>query len=394
MMKRLLLAVLLAALPLCAQDKRSLELTISPAPSGAVGGIPYAINSTTIGWIAHATGLQCLTQNGTAPPAFGACGGGSGTVTSITATAPLTGGTITGSGSIGCATMVASGGSHAAGCVGDPGASAGSTKYWREDATFAVPAGGGGGTLTTLKETVFAGITPASYATGTTTTIDGSGYTCTIAGGGTVEIVAAGLRITRGTTAGTLYNTFQITHGNTGDLLSIVGEARFRRGHWGFWIHRASWDYTNASGAVLGLAGGRVSPAKWGFDLSRSKNVNGAPNTATAGNAFEWYGAGAASGVSTYPGASSDDVMLAYFRSPTQIDFYSGAWSSGWPLMENMTLEGSAFIGPYSLASWIGSTYGPPTAGLIDILFLAGNAAATSGTYEIVFDRFRITTWE
>jgi hypothetical protein len=41
--------------------------------------------------------------------------------------------------------MGASGASHASGIVPDPGATAGSTKYLREDATWATPAGGGGG---------------------------------------------------------------------------------------------------------------------------------------------------------------------------------------------------------------------------------------------------------
>lgn len=42
--------------------------------------------------------------------------------------------------------FVASGGSHAKGLVPDPGATSGTTKFLREDATWAVPAGGGGGT--------------------------------------------------------------------------------------------------------------------------------------------------------------------------------------------------------------------------------------------------------
>ena len=46
------------------------------------------------------------------------------------------------------AAFVASGSSHAAGLVPDPGSSAGSTHFLREDATWAVPAGGGG-SLTT-----------------------------------------------------------------------------------------------------------------------------------------------------------------------------------------------------------------------------------------------------
>lgn len=40
--------------------------------------------------------------------------------------------------------FVASGASHAIGLVPDPGASSGSTKFLREDATWAVPAGGTG----------------------------------------------------------------------------------------------------------------------------------------------------------------------------------------------------------------------------------------------------------
>lgn len=42
-------------------------------------------------------------------------------------------------------TMGASGSNHAAGLVPDPGATAGSTKFLREDGTWQVPAGGGGG---------------------------------------------------------------------------------------------------------------------------------------------------------------------------------------------------------------------------------------------------------
>jgi hypothetical protein len=46
--------------------------------------------------------------------------------------------------------MVASGSGHAAGAVPDPGATAGTTKFLREDATFAVPPGSGGISLTTV----------------------------------------------------------------------------------------------------------------------------------------------------------------------------------------------------------------------------------------------------
>ena len=72
-------------------------------------------------------------------------GGGSGTVTSITATAPVivTPSPITATGVISASVFVASGASHATGIVPDPGSVAGTTKFLREDATFAVPGGGG-----------------------------------------------------------------------------------------------------------------------------------------------------------------------------------------------------------------------------------------------------------
>src|SRR5450830_1133699 len=111
MMKRLLAALLFATLPLLGQDKISLENKVSPAPGGTQYAIPYATSTTAIGWLVHATGLQCFHQNGAAAPYGDACSGGE-PVTSITATAPLTGGTITTTGTIAGPPAVASGGSH------------------------------------------------------------------------------------------------------------------------------------------------------------------------------------------------------------------------------------------------------------------------------------------
>lgn len=47
--------------------------------------------------------------------------------------------------------MTASGTGHVGGFVPDPGATAGATKFLREDATWAVPAGGGGGSTATVR---------------------------------------------------------------------------------------------------------------------------------------------------------------------------------------------------------------------------------------------------
>ena len=56
--------------------------------------------------------------------------------------------------------MVASGGSHAGGAVPDPGATAGATKFLREDATWQVPSGGGGSS--TLAALTDVNVTPGS----------------------------------------------------------------------------------------------------------------------------------------------------------------------------------------------------------------------------------------
>lgn len=73
--------------------------------------------------------------------------------------------------------FVASGGSHAAGAVPDPGSSAGSTRFLREDATWQVPAGGGGtGTTAVLLDYALASdlAAPLTLTSGTWTDIIGN----------------------------------------------------------------------------------------------------------------------------------------------------------------------------------------------------------------------------
>lgn len=67
------------------------------------------------------------------------------TTRNVNTTAPVTGGgDLSADRTIAVSDFVASGVGHARGTVPDPGASAGTTRFLREDATFAVPAGGGG----------------------------------------------------------------------------------------------------------------------------------------------------------------------------------------------------------------------------------------------------------
>lgn len=65
------------------------------------------------------------------------------TTTTISTTAPLTGGgDLSANRTLAISDFVASGAGHARGAVPDPGASAGTTRFLREDATWQVPAGG------------------------------------------------------------------------------------------------------------------------------------------------------------------------------------------------------------------------------------------------------------
>jgi hypothetical protein len=78
-----------------------------------------------------------------------------GTVTSVTGTAPVTVATGTTTPVISISDFVASGASHARGSVPDPGATAGSTHYLREDGTWAIPAGGSSAFSFAVKTTTY-----------------------------------------------------------------------------------------------------------------------------------------------------------------------------------------------------------------------------------------------
>jgi hypothetical protein len=110
-------------------------------------------------------------------------GGGSGTVTNIATTLPITGGPITTTGTIGVNTMVASGGAHASGVVPDPGAVAGTSKFLREDATWAAPPVSG--TLQSQEFTASGTFNVPPGVTGVWVTLVGAG------GGGSTTIAAA-----------------------------------------------------------------------------------------------------------------------------------------------------------------------------------------------------------
>ncbi len=119
--------------------------------------------------------------------------------------------------------MVASGASHAAGAVPDPGSSAGTTKFLREDGTWQVPSGGSGGgmnydvttsqaTITTSTDYLFnvaySGSAAAANAAGAiinsvASGANNSGTALTITADGGSTSLNKGIVITGGNTSGT-----------------------------------------------------------------------------------------------------------------------------------------------------------------------------------------------
>ncbi|KVP76933.1 hypothetical protein WJ94_16110 [Burkholderia ubonensis] len=172
----------------------TLTLTASATNYIYANATTGAVSANTTGFPAGSVPLYSVVTNASTATSYtdyrsyqpSATGGGTGTVTSVGLSAPsqftVTGSPVTGSGTLtfswgnqtanyvlagptsgGAAAptfralvaadlpvFVASGSSHAAGAVPDPGSTAGSTKFLREDATWAVPpgSGGGGGTVT------------------------------------------------------------------------------------------------------------------------------------------------------------------------------------------------------------------------------------------------------
>jgi hypothetical protein len=132
-----------------------------------------------------------------------------GTVTSIATTAPITGGTITTTGTIGVTDFVASGASHARGTVPDPGVTSGITKFLREDSTWAVPASGGSVSQFIVVTATGAGTTAAA-PTGT----NAMELIMQAAGGGVGSSVAAQARGGAGS-GEFMRRTIPVTAGNT-----------------------------------------------------------------------------------------------------------------------------------------------------------------------------------
>lgn len=120
--------------------------------------------------------------------------------------------------------MGASGANHAPGTVPDPGATAGTTNFLREDATWAVPSGGGGSVTSLNGETGALSLT-STGATITITTPTSTTINLEATGGGGGYLKGSGT-ITVGTASpdGLTYSgTATVTGATVGQAVSVVG---------------------------------------------------------------------------------------------------------------------------------------------------------------------------
>ncbi|KVO72425.1 hypothetical protein WJ79_19395 [Burkholderia ubonensis] len=166
----------------------TLTLTASATNYIYANATTGAVSVNTTGFPAGSVPLYSVVTNASTASSYtdlrsyqpSATGGGVGTVTSVALTAPtqfsVSGSPVTASGTLVGADIpvfVGSGSSHAPGGVPDPGATAGSTRFLREDGSWAVPAGGGGGggTVTSIGGT---GGVETDQASGAAITASGS----------------------------------------------------------------------------------------------------------------------------------------------------------------------------------------------------------------------------
>lgn len=271
-----------------------------------------------------------------------------GTVTSIATSAPITGGTITSTGTIGVSDFIASGVSHARGTVPDPGASSGTTKFLREDASWAVPPGTG--------VTSVSGTAPIVSSGGTTPAISITDF---VASGASH---AAGAVPDPGASAGTTKflredATWQVPSGSssTADALwqknfwtdnSLLPTTNFKDSvsSWPTFSHsqvtaHMTWstDLATAKVAAVSAVNGNSAQADW--DIGSSKTVGlfvlggiGYGSVATAGQIGIALGATSLTPNSSYAFYFKGDQgkFILYKVSAggvfTQLASYSANW--------------------------------------------------------------------
>jgi hypothetical protein len=186
--------------------------------------------------------------------------------------------------------MVASGAGHAGGAVPDPGSTAGTTRYLREDGTWQAPSGSGtpGGSTTQLQFNDAGGLGGASalnWDKANNILYVGAGATAgNIQGGAPAADISTGVSVTvKGGTGG-------VTNG-TGGAVNITG---------------GTGGGGSAAGGDVVITGGQGV----GAVTSSSVRINGGPAPATAGSRGGGVLITAANGTSTGTGSGGGDVTI------------------------------------------------------------------------------------
>ena len=245
------------------------------------------------------------------------------------------------------------------------------------------------GYQTTILENIFAGQATTTFTNGQTYTIGGVTHTANLSNSGSAaSIVASGLQLT-GPTSGEMF--FNSAAGSVRTALgegdNTLAEARFRRGMWAYWWRIASISLVQTQYFYSGIV---AAYPYQGYHMMRGRGAANMQATSTGGIAagFWW---GNADSVSMTQNVAYDTFCLL-FRSPYDVEYFAGNWSSGWPSLESME--------PQAIARPLGNT---GSAGLM----VRGNSSspprplsefwiqfACNASISVVVDRYRFTVWE
>lgn len=230
-----------------------------------------------------------------------------------------------------------------------------------------------------LKETVFAGMTPQTFADGVTVALDGLNYAAAVPAGASVSIVATGLQIVGATSASAEVN-FALLAGSP-QLKNIVTNARFRRGRWAIWFRWASYSFGSATSPYLFSSPNTQYP-NHGLIIGRAKNSNGCPNTSIGGVFTQrWWQAGIST---SNPAFTTNDCFCVVFNGSRTADVYSGVFSGGWPAIDDMThLSAVDFAATSESTHWRDISLWTPY-----------HTVSGGTTVSLIVDRWRVTAYD
>lgn len=277
------------------------------------------------------------------------------------------------------------------GSDGAPGATGATGPAGPTGATGATgPAGSGGlpGTMSVIEEMVFSGKPTTTFTNAQTYSIGSVTHTASFGSGGGASIVAGGLRLVGGSSSESFFNAAApsvrdvLGQGNT-----TAAEARWRRGLWAYWWRVASitLDVSGKYG-YSGIVGGYP---QHGFHLMLARNL-GSPatqNTSAGGTAAGlWW-----NGTDTLAVANNNaayDTFCLLFRSPTDVDYLGGSWSSGWPDVEAMDVLARANPSAVGAGLSVRTITAPPRPLNAFSIQICCGANTT-----MIVDRYRFSMW-